>query len=43
VRHRVAERFRKGRCFLVGDAGHVHSPLGGQGMNTGIGDALNLA
>lgn len=43
VRHRVAERFRKGRCFIVGDAGHVHSPLGGQGMNTGIGDALNLA
>lgn len=43
VRHRVAERFRQGRCLLAGDAGHVHSPLGGQGMNTGIGDALNLA
>lgn len=43
VRHRVAERFRKGRCFLAGDAGHVHSPLGGQGLNTGLGDALNLA
>ncbi|TNC64915.1 FAD-dependent monooxygenase [Rubellimicrobium roseum] len=43
VRHRVAAQFRHGRCFLAGDAGHVHSPLGGQGMNTGIGDALNLA
>lgn len=43
VHHRVAERFRVGRCFLAGDAGHVHSPVGGQGMNTGIGDALNLA
>ena len=43
VRHRVAAHFRLGRCFLAGDAGHVHSPLGGQGMNTGIGDALNLA
>jgi 2-polyprenyl-6-methoxyphenol hydroxylase-like FAD-dependent oxidoreductase len=43
VRHCVAARFRQGRCFLAGDAGHVHSPLGGQGMNTGIGDALNLA
>jgi 2-polyprenyl-6-methoxyphenol hydroxylase-like FAD-dependent oxidoreductase len=43
VHHRVAERFRVGRIFLVGDAGHVHSPAGGQGMNTGIGDAVNLA
>lgn len=43
VSHRVAETFRKGRCFLAGDAGHVHSPVGGQGMNTGIGDAFNLA
>ncbi|CAM4328068.1 FAD-dependent monooxygenase [Lacicoccus alkaliphilus] len=41
--HRVAESFRRGRVFLVGDAGHVHSPAGGQGMNTGIGDAVNLA
>lgn len=41
--HRVAGRFRQGRCFLLGDAGHVHSPAGGQGMNTGIGDAVNLA
>lgn len=43
VHHRVADRFRVGRCFLAGDAGHVHSPVGGQGMNTGIGDAMNLA
>ena len=43
VHHRVAARFRVGRCFLLGDAGHVHSPAGGQGMNTGIGDAINLA
>jgi 2-polyprenyl-6-methoxyphenol hydroxylase-like FAD-dependent oxidoreductase len=43
VHHRVAERFREGRAFLVGDAAHIHSPAGGQGMNTGIGDAINLA
>jgi hypothetical protein len=42
VHHRVAERFRKGRAFLVGDAAHIHSPAGGWGMNTGIGDAINL-
>lgn len=42
VHHRVAERFRVGRCFIAGDAGHVHSPVAGQGMNTGIGDAINL-
>ena len=42
VHHRVAERFRAGRAFLLGDAGHIHSPVGGQGMNTGIGDAINL-
>ncbi|GCE21093.1 FAD-binding monooxygenase [Dictyobacter kobayashii] len=40
---RLAERFRVGRVFLVGDAAHIHSPAGGQGMNTGIGDAFNLA
>jgi 2-polyprenyl-6-methoxyphenol hydroxylase-like FAD-dependent oxidoreductase len=43
VHHRVADHFRKGRAFLAGDAAHVHSPVGGQGMNTGIGDAVNLA
>lgn len=42
VHHRVAERFRAGQAFLLGDAGHIHSPVGGQGMNTGIGDAINL-
>lgn len=41
--HRVAENFRKNRAFLVGDAAHIHSPVGGQGMNTGIMDAINLA
>lgn len=43
VHHRVAGRFRQGRAFLLGDAAHVHSPAGGQGMNTGILDAVNLA
>ncbi len=43
VHHRVTNQFRVGRAFLVGDAAHVHSPVGGQGMNTGIGDAINLA
>jgi 2-polyprenyl-6-methoxyphenol hydroxylase-like FAD-dependent oxidoreductase len=43
VHHRVAEHFRQGRAFLLGDAAHIHSPVGGQGMNTGIGDAINLA
>jgi 2-polyprenyl-6-methoxyphenol hydroxylase-like FAD-dependent oxidoreductase len=43
VHHRVASCFRQGRTFLLGDAAHVHSPVGGQGMNTGIGDAVNLA
>jgi len=43
VHHRVAGQFRKGRAFLLGDAAHIHSPVGGQGMNTGIGDAVNLA
>src|SRR6185437_5450321 len=42
VHHRVAEHFRAGRAFLLGDAAHIHSPAGGQGMNTGIGDAINL-
>ena len=43
IHHRVADRFQVGRVFIAGDAGHVHSPVGGQGMNTGIGDAVNLA
>ena len=43
VHHRVSEHFRQGNAFLSGDAGHIHSPAGGQGMNTGIGDAMNLS
>jgi hypothetical protein len=43
VHHRVTQHFRQGRAFLIGDAAHIHSPAGGQGMNTGIGDAINLA
>ena len=43
VHHRVTQHFREGRAFLLGDAAHIHSPAGGQGMNTGIGDAINLA
>ena len=43
VHHRVTEKFRTGRAFVLGDAAHIHSPAGGQGMNTGIGDAINLA
>ncbi|WP_437724709.1 FAD-dependent monooxygenase [Sorangium sp. So ce861] len=43
LHHRVAARLRKGRVFLAGDAAHIHSPAGGQGMNTGIQDAYNLA
>jgi 2-polyprenyl-6-methoxyphenol hydroxylase-like FAD-dependent oxidoreductase len=43
VHHRVADHFRRGRVFIAGDAGHIHSPAGGQGLNTGIGDAVNLA
>jgi 2-polyprenyl-6-methoxyphenol hydroxylase-like FAD-dependent oxidoreductase len=43
VHHRVAAHFRDRRCFIAGDAGHIHSPAGGQGMNTGIGDAVNLS
>ncbi|MGE4253442.1 MAG: FAD-dependent monooxygenase [Parvibaculaceae bacterium] len=43
VHHRVADHFRAGRVFIAGDAGHIHSPAGGQGMNTGMGDAVNLA
>ncbi|HEV3356211.1 MAG TPA: FAD-dependent monooxygenase [Pseudonocardiaceae bacterium] len=42
VHHRVADHFRAGRILLAGDAAHVHSPAGGQGMNTGIQDAVAL-
>lgn len=41
--HRLASRYRCGSVFLAGDAAHVHSPAGGQGMNTGMGDAVDLA
>ena len=43
VHHRLADRFRQGPVFLAGDAAHVHSPVGAQGMNTGVQDAHNLA
>lgn len=43
TQHRKAARFREGRALLAGDAGHVHVPVGGQGMNTGIQDAFNLS
>jgi 2-polyprenyl-6-methoxyphenol hydroxylase-like FAD-dependent oxidoreductase len=42
IHHRRAQRFRNGRCFLLGDAAHIHSPVGAQGMNTGLQDAYNL-
>lgn len=42
VHHRLAEHYRKGPFLLVGDAAHVHSPAGGQGMNTGLVDACVL-
>lgn len=43
VHSRRVDKFRDGRCFVAGDAAHIHTPAGGQGMNTGIGDAYNLA
>ena len=43
IQRRLAVDYRRGRLLLAGDAAHVHSPIGGQGMNTGIGDAENLA
>jgi 3-(3-hydroxy-phenyl)propionate hydroxylase len=42
VHQRVAQRFRNGRAFLIGDAAHINNPLGGMGMNGGIHDAINL-
>ncbi|HEX8691228.1 MAG TPA: FAD-dependent monooxygenase [Longimicrobium sp.] len=42
LHHRQAARYRAGRVFLAGDAAHIHSPVGGQGMNTGVQDAWNL-
>jgi 2-polyprenyl-6-methoxyphenol hydroxylase-like FAD-dependent oxidoreductase len=42
IHHRLATRFRSGDVFLAGDAAHVHAPAGGQGMNLGVGDAMNL-
>ncbi len=43
VNHRIVNHYQRGNIFLVGDAAHIHSPLGGQGMNMGIQDAYNLA
>ncbi|KAE9364576.1 hypothetical protein N431DRAFT_489123 [Stipitochalara longipes BDJ] len=43
LHHRIVNCYRKGRCFVAGDAAHIHSPAGGQGMNTGMQDAVNLA
>ncbi|MGN6395784.1 MAG: FAD-dependent monooxygenase [Mucilaginibacter sp.] len=43
LHHCMADNFRMQRCFLIGDAAHIHSPVGGQGMNTGLQDAYNLA
>ncbi len=43
VHSRKADAFGNGRCFIAGDAAHIHTPAGGQGMNTGIQDAYNLA
>jgi 2-polyprenyl-6-methoxyphenol hydroxylase-like FAD-dependent oxidoreductase len=40
---RLAEHYRKGAIFIAGDAAHIHAPMGGQGMNVGIQDAMNLA
>jgi 3-(3-hydroxy-phenyl)propionate hydroxylase len=42
ISHRMVERYGSGRVYLAGDAAHIHSPAGGQGMNTGIQDAFNL-
>jgi 2-polyprenyl-6-methoxyphenol hydroxylase-like FAD-dependent oxidoreductase len=42
IHHRMADKFRVGRAFIIGDAAHIHSPAGGQGLNTGVHDAVNL-
>jgi 2-polyprenyl-6-methoxyphenol hydroxylase-like FAD-dependent oxidoreductase len=42
ISHRIVSRYSAGRAFLAGDAAHIHPPIGGQGMNTGIQDAYNL-
>ncbi len=43
IHHRCVSRMQRGRTFIAGDAAHIHSPFGGQGMNTGLHDAWNLA
>ncbi|MBL0942383.1 MAG: FAD-dependent monooxygenase, partial [Alphaproteobacteria bacterium] len=43
LHHRAVQTYQKGRAFLAGDAAHIHSPIGAQGMNTGLQDATNLA
>ena len=43
IHHRCASKLRSGRIFIAGDAAHIHSPFGGQGMNTGLHDIWNLA
>jgi 2-polyprenyl-6-methoxyphenol hydroxylase-like FAD-dependent oxidoreductase len=43
INERKIGNYRSGRVFVAGDAAHVHSPAGGQGMNTGMQDAFNLA
>jgi 2-polyprenyl-6-methoxyphenol hydroxylase-like FAD-dependent oxidoreductase len=42
VHHRMVAQYRKGHAFVAGDAAHIHSPVGGQGMNTGMQDSYNL-
>lgn len=43
IHRRIVDRYRAGRCFVAGDAAHLHSPVGGQGLNIGVQDAANLA